>query len=145
MRQFILLVAVVGVVLVQMGGCPEPSPEVEQVQTPTFAPNGGTFADATDVTIACGTEGASIRYTTDGSDPTDGSTLYTDSFTLVATTTVKARAYKDGMEPSEVATVRLDRTEEWATPVVTIATESHVEPTVCSHHRRGSRALMTCP
>jgi oligopeptidase B len=32
--------------------------------------------------------------------------------------------------PRAVAPVRLDRTEEWATPVVTIATESHVEPTV---------------
>jgi peptidoglycan/xylan/chitin deacetylase (PgdA/CDA1 family) len=36
---------------------------------------------------------AAIRYTTDGSDPTSSSTLYTGSFTISTTTTVKYRAW----------------------------------------------------
>jgi peptidoglycan/xylan/chitin deacetylase (PgdA/CDA1 family) len=36
---------------------------------------------------------AAIRYTTDGSDPTTSSTLYTGSFTISATTTVNYRAW----------------------------------------------------
>lgn len=55
------------------------------------------------VTISCDTEGASIYYTTDGSDPTAESTKYTAPFTLTANATVKAIAVKDGMTNSEVA------------------------------------------
>jgi peptidoglycan/xylan/chitin deacetylase (PgdA/CDA1 family) len=36
---------------------------------------------------------AAIRYTTDGSDPTNSSTLYTSAFTISSTTTVKFRAW----------------------------------------------------
>jgi peptidoglycan/xylan/chitin deacetylase (PgdA/CDA1 family) len=36
---------------------------------------------------------AAIRYTTDGSDPTPSSTLYTNAFTVSTTTTVKYRAW----------------------------------------------------
>lgn len=56
------------------------------------------------VEINCETEGASIYYTLDGTDPTDESTLYTEWIECYSgTTTVKAVAYKDG-ESSKVAT-----------------------------------------
>jgi len=45
-------------------------------------------------------EGARVYYTTDGSTPTSGSTLYTEPFTLSATTTVKAIAIKDEVSSS---------------------------------------------
>ena len=41
-------------------------------------------------------EGAEIRYTLDGTEPTATSMLYTDSIKITATTTVKAIAIKDG-------------------------------------------------
>lgn len=47
--------------------------------------------------------GATIRYTTDGSTPTTGSTLYGGAFTLTDTKTVKAKAWKTGMTESAVA------------------------------------------
>lgn len=49
------------------------------------------------VTITCGTEGASIVYSTDGSEP---STAYTEPFPITETCTVKAKASKEGMAES---------------------------------------------
>jgi hypothetical protein len=57
------------------------------------------FADTTQVTLT-EPEGARAYYTTDGSTPTAESTLYTEPFTLSATTTVKAVAIKDGVSSS---------------------------------------------
>jgi len=76
------------------------------VATPTFSPAAGTYTEPKTVTISCTTQGATIYYTTDGTEPTANSTQYTDGFTLNANTTVKAIAVKDGEQwlPSEVAT-----------------------------------------
>ena len=72
-------------------------------ETPTLAAptiSGTTpFAETTQVTIT-EPEGARVYYTTDGSTPTSGSTLYTEPFTLSATTTVKAIAIKDEVSSS---------------------------------------------
>ena len=57
------------------------------------------FAETTQVTIT-EPEGARVYYTIDGSTPTSGSTLYTEPFTLSATTTVKAIAIKDEVSSS---------------------------------------------
>jgi hypothetical protein len=47
-----------------------------------------------------GPAGAEIHYTTDGSQPTAQSTLYTAPITLSETTVVKAIAIKDGKSSS---------------------------------------------
>lgn len=52
------------------------------------------------VAISCGTEGASIVYSTDGSEP---SIPYTEPFSITETCTVKAKASKEGMVDSDVA------------------------------------------
>lgn len=62
-----------------------------------------SFKGSTSVTISCDTEGATIYYTTDGTDPTSESIEYTDAFTITKTTTVKAIAIL-GEEASSVAT-----------------------------------------
>lgn len=59
------------------------------------------FTTSTEVTITAA-EGASIYYTNDGSNPTSGSTAYSEVLTLEATTTIKAIAVKGGIT-SEVA------------------------------------------
>ena len=81
----------------------EPSGETSIAATPTFTPAAGSFVDPVSVTISTVTDGASIYYTTDGSDPTTSSTLYTGPFTVSTTTTIKAIAMKSGMENSSVA------------------------------------------
>jgi LruC domain-containing protein len=76
------------------------------VAIPAITPNGGTFTDPVKVTIASSTPGASIYYTTDGTEPGTSSTMYNDAFTLIRTTTVKAKAYKKGLTPSKTATAK---------------------------------------
>jgi Tol biopolymer transport system component len=75
----------------------------ERVARPTFHPDGGDFPDSIDVIIYCGTEGATIRYTTDGSDPDGTSTEYTGPINVTSTATMKARGFKGGMSSSTVA------------------------------------------
>lgn len=60
------------------------------------------FESSTSVSISCGTSGASIYYTTNGTVPTTSSTRYTGSFTLSDTTTVKAIAVATGYNNSSV-------------------------------------------
>ncbi len=79
------------------------NPSTPIVATPTFSPAGGTYFEAQSVSIACATEGATIRYTLDGTDPTENSTAYTNPLSIESTTTVKAKAWKDGYEASAVA------------------------------------------
>lgn len=54
------------------------------------------------ITMSCETDGATIRYTLDGSEPTETSLEYTGEFTVEPPVTIKARGYKDGMLAGEV-------------------------------------------
>ncbi|MDD6151873.1 MAG: chitobiase/beta-hexosaminidase C-terminal domain-containing protein [Bacteroidales bacterium] len=67
------------------------------------------FSESTEVSIS-GPNGAEIRYTTDGSNPTAESTLYSAAFSLSATATVKAIAIKNGVS-SEVASKTFTKSE----------------------------------
>lgn len=73
------------------------------VSAPTFSPEGYEFSTPFTLTLATETEGASIYYTTDGTEPTTSSTLYEDGISISATTTVKAIA-AIGDAVSEVST-----------------------------------------
>ena len=77
---------------------------VASVAEPQFSPGSCLFYPSTNVTISCATDGAEIRYTTDGSDPTESSTPYTGAITLSDDAVLKARAWKSGMNPSVVVT-----------------------------------------
>jgi hypothetical protein len=74
-----------------------------QVVTPTFTPASGTYTSAQSVTISTTTSGASIYYTTNGTDPTMASTLYTAPINVNASMALKAKAYKTGYDSSFVA------------------------------------------
>ena len=74
-----------------------------QVATPTFSPGAGTYTIG-QVTISTTTPGASIRYTTDGSTPTETiGTLYSGVANLDGTGSLKAIAYESGFLDSPVA------------------------------------------
>ena len=84
---------------------------VETAATPTFSPAACSFYPATNVTLSCATSGATIRYTLDGSDPTSESAEYTAPIALSATTTVKARAFATGKNPSAVVSATYTLTD----------------------------------
>lgn len=75
------------------------------VAAPTFNVAGGYYASSQVITLSCSTVGASIRYTTNGSDPTETTgTLYSASFPITATTAIRARAFLNGSIPSATTT-----------------------------------------
>lgn len=68
-----------------------------KVSTPTIS-GYENFLTSTKATITCGTDGATIQYSTDGGTSWN---TYSSSLTLTETTTVKAKATKDGLTDSE--------------------------------------------
>lgn len=96
-------------------------PDPSAVATPTFSPAGGTFTSAQSVTLSCTTAGATIRYTTNGNDPTEASTAFVAGTPIVisSTTTIKAKAFKDGMTASGVVS---------ATYTITTAPDPNPDP-----------------
>ena len=86
-----------------------------QVATPQFSPPSNTIFNVTlDVTLACATPGAQIRYTLDGSAPDETSSLYTNAITLSATTTIKAKGFLVGAPTSDLSAATYVRSN--ATP-----------------------------
>lgn len=73
------------------------------------------------VTLTCAQEGASIYYTTDGSDPTAASTRYTEPFAITSDVTVKAVAIADGYALSPVETLSCDFVEDLPDEITTVA------------------------
>ena len=73
------------------------------VVTPSIYLDGGTYTGNQSTTISCGTAGASIYYTLDGTDPTSGSTLYSGAITIDHSCTLKAIGIKDGLTNSSIA------------------------------------------
>ncbi len=102
------------------------------VATPTFNPTGGTYPTPQSVTISCATSGASIRYTTNGAEPTESSTLYSSPITISSTTTLKAKGFKTGWTPSSTATgiynITVSNDDPSAIPIATVVSGNYPNP-----------------
>jgi len=80
-------------------------PPQNTVAVPLLSPQAGTYSSAFDVAITTTTAEATIRYTTDGSEPTTASgTAYTAPVHVDSTLTLKAVAYRTGWTTSAVVT-----------------------------------------
>lgn len=64
----------------------------------------GTPSEGSNTFTISGESGATIHYTTDGSTPTESSTVYSNTVTVSEETTVKAIAIKDGVSSSVATT-----------------------------------------
>ena len=69
------------------------------------------FYNSIDVEIACPTPGAEIRYTLDGSEPTETSPLYTTPVKIKKNTTLRAQSYKQGLIPGNEAMSKYESVE----------------------------------
>ena len=68
------------------------------VEDTQFSVKRGFFSEPFQLTISSATDGAEIRYTTDGSVPTETTgTVYSGPLTIDKTTTLRARAFHDGL------------------------------------------------
>ena len=94
-----------------------------EVEAPVITPATGTYYEDQNVAITAG-DGCTIHYTTNGSDPTTSSPVYTDAFNVActpgSTTTIKAIAEDGEGNLSEVTTV----VYTWAAPTVVIHPDS---------------------
>ena len=90
--------------------------QIKKVAAPTFSPAAGAVAANAEVTITTTTEGATIYYTTDGTNPTTGSSVYSTPITIDAAKTIKAFAVKAGYPDSDIATAAYTIAEPCATP-----------------------------
>ena len=97
------------------------------VGAPTANPTTGIYTENQSVTLTSSTEGATIYYTTDGSEPTitGGTTkqykapiLVTGTEGQIITTSIKAIAVKSGMQDSSVETFTYTIKQESQTPGV---------------------------
>lgn len=84
---------------------------IAQVSTPTISYN--TTTNKVEITSDTG---ATIYYTTDGTDPTTASTQYTEPFAINETSTIKAFAVKENCINSAVATETFNKV---TTPTIT--------------------------
>ncbi len=82
------------------GSVPAP---IQQTSAPVFSPSGGTFTTPQAVAMTTATSGATIRYTSNGTDPTPTTgTVYTGPVTVSTTTTLRAIATAPGLTASAV-------------------------------------------
>src|SRR5947208_6480008 len=88
----------------------------QQVATPTFTPNGGSFPIEQNVTVTCATSGATINYTKNGVTPTPSDRTVASGSTVLVDRplTLEANAYKSGMTSSATATANFTITGKLA-------------------------------
>ena len=76
-----------------------------QTAAPTFSLAGGFYSSAQTVTLSSTTASATIRYTTDGSEPTvTTGTLYGGGISVSGQLAIRAKAFATGMTPSATVT-----------------------------------------
>lgn len=93
-----------------------------RVATPTFSPAGGSFATPPTVSISTATASASIRYTTDGSDPSEThGEPYSIPIQLTGSTLIKAIAYLADWDDSYINSANYVVNPQVASPIFTPA------------------------
>jgi hypothetical protein len=75
-----------------------------QTPDPAISPAGGTYMNAQSVTLTDSDANAKVYYTTDGSTPSNSSTLYTGAIQVASSETIKAIAVDPSLTNSNVVT-----------------------------------------
>jgi hypothetical protein len=88
--------------------------------TPVVTPTPATYVLPITINMSCATPGSSIYYTTNGVNPTSGSTLYTGSFSLASPATIKSICLATGYAQGLINTSLYSETVA-ATPTISPA------------------------
>ncbi|MDR0207370.1 MAG: chitobiase/beta-hexosaminidase C-terminal domain-containing protein [Bacteroidales bacterium] len=99
--------------------------------TPTFDPPGGNVLTTQIVSIECAIPGVTIRYTTNGTEPTTTSAIYSTPLTISSTTILKAKAFFSTYTPSATATAEYNFPIEVANIA---AFKAHNTPTATTYN-----------
>lgn len=81
----------------------------EAVSIPYATQNVSLFTEPIAVALATTTAGAEIRYTLDGSEPTEASALYAAPVPVDRSLTLKAKGFKPGAAPSRTLTLEAEK------------------------------------
>ncbi len=81
----------------------------EAVSIPYTTQNLSLFTEPVDVELHTTTPGAEIRYTLDGSEPSESSPLHTAPIRVDRSLTLRARGFKAGAAPSAVMTLQAEK------------------------------------
>ena len=92
----------VGVIALDLDG------PIDPTSPPTIAHEGDLFLGGTTVEIGSDRVGVQVRYTLDGSEPTERSPVAAGPVPISASTTIKAACFREGERVSPVATRRLE-------------------------------------
>ena len=103
--------------------------EAPDVEAPTFSVATGSYIGTQQVVISSTTEGATIYYTTDGTNPTKESSVYSDPITVSQTTTIKAVAATDAAT-STVASVIITIPTITYTSIAALKDAAPAEPVI---------------
>jgi hypothetical protein len=97
---------------------------IVRLDNPELSVKSGRYSSTQTVSIGPAAEGLEFRYTTDGSEPHSGSTLYSNPVSISKTTTLKAKAFREGYLPSktEVKTYFINE-RTFTMPVVSVSTK----------------------
>lgn len=101
MRAVKLAVLIFSLLVVLLSCSTKSTESLPAIAKPVFDPAGGTFTIPQTVTITSQTLGVTIVYTLDGSEPVSNSAVYTGPIRVLSTTTLKARAFRDGWQDSQ--------------------------------------------
>lgn len=117
----VALLAGGGATVALMSGDETPPPPPVPVETPVATPNGGKHMNNVTVMLECATEGASMHYTLDGTDPTSASTQYSSPLDLTKSCTLKVIACKNDstFTDSKIFSANYIVTSPVATPIAT--------------------------
>jgi hypothetical protein len=86
------------------GWTPSQRTQPPAVAWPTLRPDGESFLEPVSVTGRTTTPGATLRYTIDGSEPTDQSPVLPEPLVLTTSATLKVRGFAPGRPPSATRT-----------------------------------------
>jgi hypothetical protein len=83
-------------------------PAGQAASSPVFFPAGDVYDSQQTITISSATNGAVIRYTINGSIPTNSSPIYSSPITVSSPTTLRAFAMAEGLDNSSVSNAAYD-------------------------------------